>query len=382
MRSQSIRPRFPLFLLLALLSSCAPNRGAGYERAMGEARDAYHAGRFDAAAERFDAAAKSAKIPRDAAFARYEAALARARAGDVARARAELRAIADAKPPNDYSAEAAFKAAELVAKADPAAGAAELEAMALRFPSAGVARVALARVLRWIEEEKAPGGAASDGAKASLARLDELLPRVTGTPLEEEARYQRAKRLAIVGRREEARDAFVAVADQYPYPSGAYFDDSLYRASEIEEELGRPREAIALLERLLSFRESSATIGSYERPRYVPAVLRIATIYEDKLHDRKMARETLHRLYSDFKTSTMRDDALWREADLFRKDGDNDSACGRLGTLTRDFPDSRYVPCAIERCPAIQRPSKSKAPKECHPYLTREHADEATEPSP
>lgn len=378
MRSYRRSSIFLVALALTLLPSCAPNRGAGYERSMDEARAAYHAGRFDAAAERFDTAAKSAKIPRDAAFARYEAALARARAGDVARARAELGAIADAKPPNDYSAEAAFKAAELLAKADPAAGAAELETMALRFPSAGVARVALARVLRWIEEGSSDR--ATEGVNASLQRLDALLPRVAHTPLEEEVRYQRAKRLAAVGRREEARDAFVAVANQYPYPSGAYFDDSLYRASEIEEELGRPREAIALLERLLSFRESSVTIGSYERPRYVPAILRIATIYEEKLHDRRMARETLHRLYSDFKTSTMRDDALWREADLFRKDGDNDTACSRLGTLTRDFPDSRYVPCAIERCPSIQRPAKSKAPKECHSYLTREHA-EGGEPS-
>jgi hypothetical protein len=46
--------------------------------------------------------------------------------------------------------------------------------------------------------------------------------------------------------------------------------------------------------------------------------------------------------------------------------------CDRLSTLASDFPDSRYVPCAMERCPGIKRPSKSKAPATCHGYLTRE----------
>jgi outer membrane protein assembly factor BamD (BamD/ComL family) len=140
----------------------------------------------------------------------------------------------------------------------------------------------------------------------------------------------------------------------------------------MEEKLGHDREAIAILERLLAQREKSTMMGSYERPRYVPALLRIVKIYEAKLNDRAKAREALHRLYSDFQTSTLRDDALWREAELWRKDGDASTACSRLSTLASDFPDSKYVPCAIERCPSISRPSKSKAPKTCHGYLTRE----------
>jgi tetratricopeptide (TPR) repeat protein len=363
-------------LLLASWSgvACAPNRGAAYERALAEARLAHHDGHFDVAAERFDEAARTAKVPRDAVYARYVAALARARAGDVARAAKELRAIADTKPPNAYSAQAAFKAADLASKSDPSAGYAELEAVALRFPDSGVARVALTRILRQDDES---------GAAKALAHLDALAPKVARTELEQYVFYERAKRIAELGRLEEARDAFLDVANRWPYPSGAYFDDSLYRASELEEKLGRPREAIAHLERMLSFRESSATIGSYERPRYVPAVLRIAKLYEERLNDRAKARETLHRLYADFKTSTMRDDALWREAELWQKDGDKETACDRLSTLVSDFPDSRYVPCAIERCPSIKRPSKSKAPKTCHAYLTREEAAKPTdEPTP
>lgn len=361
----SARRTWPLALVLSVIGlGCAPHRGAAYERALAEARHAHHNGRFDTAAERFDEAARTAKVPRDAVYARYEAALARARAGDVARAAAELRALADTKPPNAYSAQAAYKAADLALERDPDAGYAELEAAMLRFPESGVARVALGRILRHDDE--------TAGAATALAHLEALGPRVANTALEQDVAYERSKRLADTGQTEAARDAFLDVARRWPYPKGAFFDDALYRASELEEKLGRPREAIAHLEHLLSFRESSATIGSYERPRYVPALLRIAQLYEERLNDRERAREALHRLYAEHKTSTMRDDALWREAELWQKDGNREAACDRLATLASDFPDSRYVPCAVERCPStVTRPAKSKAPKACRAYLTR-----------
>lgn len=352
-----------LALAAASALGCAPNRGAAFEKAMAEASVATHDGRFDVAADRFDEAARTAKVPRDAVRARYEAALARVRAGDVARGSQELRTIADAKPPTAYSGQAAYRVADLAWKSDPTAGFAELESMALRFHEDPLAGVALARVLRHDDES---------GAAATLSRLDALTPKVAHTALEGQVAYERAKRLAELGRTEQARDAFLEVARRWPYPVGPYFDDALYRASEMEEKLGRYREAVEDLERLLSFRESSVMMGSYERPRYVPALLRLVTLYDERLNDRAKAREALHRLYKDFKTSTLRDDALWREAALWLKDGDTRTACDRLATLTSDFPDSRYVPCAVDRCSSIKRPAKSKAPATCHPYVMRE----------
>lgn len=355
-------------LTLALAATaCAPNRGAAYEKSMTEARRAYAAGRYEAAAEAYDAAARTAKVPRDAALMRYEAALARARAGDVARASRELRAIAAEQPPGPYAAEASFKAADLAYRSAPARGRAELEAMALAFPSHGVARVALLRV---VADEAEAGGDA-----AALAKLEALAPRTKKTELEETVAYERAKRLSALGRTEEARDAFLDVAHRFPYPFGNHHDDALYRASEEDEKLGDPRRAIAHLEELLSVREKAHLIGSYERPRYRPAIERIAALYENVLHDRAKAREALHRLYADFDTSLQRDDALFHEARLFREDGDARSACDRLRTLVREFPDSRYVPCAAESC-GIERPSKSRAPTTCHDYLRRKDGSE------
>ena len=370
-----MRRRSLVVVLAFALAACAPNRGDEFQRSLAEARRAHSAGRFAEAADKFEQAGKQAKVTRDAVYMRYEAALARARAGDVARAARELRALATEKPPNAYSAQAAFKAADLAIDADAAAGHAELAAVAIDFPDSGVAQVAVTRVARW---DDAHGGPAR-----AIERLEAMAPRVKGRNVEPTVLYERAKRLAVLGRTQEARDAYLAIAARWPYPFGAYFDDALYRASEMEEQLGHVPEAIADLERLLSHREVSSFMGSYERPRYIPAILRIAKLYEEKLGDRAKAREALHRLYSEFKTSTLRDDALWREAELWRKDGDQATMCDRLATLASDFPDSRYVPCAIERCPSIRRDAKSKAPKTCHAYLTREASphDESS-PSP
>ena len=87
--------------------------------------------------------------------------------------------------------------------------------------------------------------------------------------------------------------------------------------------------------------------------------------------DHARARDAFHRLYADFTHSTKRDDALWLEASLWREDGDAQTACSRLATLVRDFPSSRYVPCAARECAGITPGEGGKAPSECHAYLMR-----------
>jgi tetratricopeptide (TPR) repeat protein len=344
------------FAAAVAIAGCAPSRGAAFERALAEGRRAHHSGRFSDAADRFEEAARTASVPRDAIYARYEAALARAKAGDIARAHAELVALASEAPTNGYAAQASLKAAVLAFERDPKSGCGELEETLLRFPENGVARVALSRLIRHDDES---------GPRVTLAHLEALLPKVAGKTLEQDVAYERAKRLAELEQITDAREAYLDVARRWPYPKGPYFDDALYRASEMEEKLGRIPEAITHLERLLSFRESSVSMGSYERPRYVPAMLRIADLQARSLHDRRAARETLHKLYANFKTSRKRDDALWIEASLWEEDGNHGEACERLLTLAREFPESRYVPCAIERCPAIVRPQGSKPVRTC-----------------
>ena len=163
-----------------------------------------------------------------------------------------------------------------------------------------------------------------------------------------------------------ARDAYLACAERHPYPKGALFDDALWHASRLDEALGRPDQAIAHLRAMLAVRETSTTVGSYERPRFSPAQFRIAVLYRDALHDHVTARREFHRLYAEHPTSILRDDALWEEAKLARDDGSGGEACALAAALTRDFPASRYAPCATVLCPTAAAP-----PGRCHAYLVR-----------
>jgi TolA-binding protein len=81
------------------------------------------------------------------------------------------------------------------------------------------------------------------GARAALAYLDALTGEVGRSELAETIAYERAVHLALAGDEEGALAAFLATAERFPYPLGAYWDDALYRAAELEVALGRPRRA-------------------------------------------------------------------------------------------------------------------------------------------
>jgi TolA-binding protein len=327
-------------------------------------------GRFADAAHLYDGAAAEAKIPRDREHTKYLAARVLARSGDVAGAATRLRAIANASPPQEDSAAAAYAVADLELTGNDDAGWASLEQVARRFPSSGVARRALSRVARHIDE--------TQGVRAAYDRLAAMAPSLDTTELGETVRYEMALRLARLGDDAKARDAFLALADRWPYPKGAFWDDALYRASLLDEKLGDVHAAEADLQRMLRERESSAglpllgEVGTYERPRYEPALIRLCTLERDRLNDRARARACFRRVYDELTTSELRDDALWEEARLAREDGDASGACSTLATLVRAFADSRYVPCATAQCPGLERPQKSHAPATCHPYIGRE----------
>ncbi len=353
-----------LYASLALAGSgCAPQRGSAFERSLAEARRAETAGRFAEAAGSYDAAAGSAQVPRDATHAKYLAALMLARGGARADALVRLDVIAAAQPPQADSASAALRAADLRIAAGDDEGWRRLEALLHAFPASGVARPALHRVLRHDDD--------TIGIPAAIAHVRVLQKTLGDTDLGESLAYEAALRLAETGDTRGARDAFVDVATRWPYPGGSLFDDALFRASELDEKLGRFDDAARDLERLLDEREVAQLSGSYQRPRYSSALFRLATLYRDKLKDKERARQAFHRLYADFTTSILRDDALWQEAALWREDGDTGTACERLASLAEDIPDSRYVPCAMQLCPRVKRAAKSKAPAECHPYIQR-----------
>lgn len=193
------------------------------------------------------------------------------------------------------------------------------------------------------------------------------MAKLEATELSEDAIYLRATMLRKAERRREAREEFVRCALKHGYPKGSLFDDAYWHAAELDLELGEPAKAVEDLERLLAPREvSSLGQGSYERPRYSMAQLKIGEIYRDQLRDPAKARAAFRKLADRHKTSLLRDDALFAEALVARGQGDEEGACEPMRTLVRELPESVFSGCAREVCAGLE-PSK-KAPA-CREYL-------------
>lgn len=329
------------WLLAVWFLACAPSRPAGYVHARDAAESSYATGHFADAGRHWLDAATSANTARDRSEARYRAATSYQRAGQIEQARALYQQIAAGK--SDRAARATFALADLRLLADDQAGAnVELEAAIVKFPSSGVANLALRRYFAALAEH--------GGDQAVLEYLTRVEPKLDRTDLAEQLLYERARRLDAQGKTAQARDAYVVVADRFAYPYGAYWDDALFRGAECEVRLAEPARAIALLKRMLAARETSYLSGSYERPRFADAAYRVAELYRDQEHDLEAARRAFRDVFVNYPNSTLRDDALWQEALLRRA---STTACAPLALLVQEFPDSRYTPCAHKLCTAL-----------------------------
>ena len=358
-------------LVAGLLPGCGHAATTPYQAAFAQAERAEVAGRYPEAAADFDRAAEIAPNAREKAHAEYASAEMLIRSGDLATGATKLRAIANANPPGEHSAQAAYEIASLEIREGDANGWNDLEKTMKRFPNDGLAHRALERLVMHLTS--------TTSSKATMDWLIRIAPSFAGTELEQAVAFKTAKLEDEIetarGPQANLADAharYMTIAEKWPYPHGAYRDDSLYRAALIDEKVGKLDDAIADLELMLADRETASMLGSYERPMYEPAAWKIAEIYRDDMHDNERAAAAFHRVYTDFTTSLKRDDALWEESRIWRKSGDTSTACSRLSTLVSKFPDSRYVPCAVAKCSDISRPAKSGAPKECPAYISRE----------
>ena len=271
--------------------ACAPDHGDAFKKSFAAAERAKAAGRYQEAADQYAAASRSAKIRRDADYAAYDSAMTLAQAGDVRGAVLRLEELAKKQPKSEYTAKAAVDAALLrIRHGEPDRGWADLEAAIKAHPQEEAALSSLQKLVRRKDE--------ASGEAGTVAWLEGLRGSFESTRLGETILYERARRLRNLGKKEEASAAYVECATKYPYPYGAHFDDALFHASELEEELGRPKEAVALLLRMLHEREVAHMMGSYQRPLYDDALFRAAKLSEEKLGDRARPRAlppALHR---------------------------------------------------------------------------------------
>jgi outer membrane protein assembly factor BamD (BamD/ComL family) len=347
--------------------ACAPTRGDEYLAKVAAAKRAQSAGRLTEAANAYRDAAVLAKLPRDELFCMYLAGVTRISADDLDGARAQLRRVTR----EPYVAQAQYYLA-IIDEREQHVDAAQrgFEHVVATYPAHGVARSALYRVLAYRER--------SQGDAATVAYLEQLEAQAPESDLIEVIAYQRGKREVRLGQLAKAKATFLAIADKFPYPKGVHFDDALALASELEEQVGAYANAIALLSRMLKEREVSSVMGTYERPRFAAAALKIAELTE-RSGSPSRAAEAYEAFVDVFTTSTRRDDALIDAARIYAANAQPDRACRALRKLVTLFPDSRYVPCSTDRCPTIKRPAHSKAPAICHAYLSAPRAATAGE---
>ena len=348
---------------------CGPAWGDAYLDSMAAGQRAYHAGRYTEAEGHYARAVDAAQRLKDRDDAMLLVPRMQERAGRLDEARATYDHIATAAPPGPRAVRAAVAAAQiLIEQGRESDGYGRLVDIARKHPEHGDARTALSRVL---EHEHENGG-----PEAVLVFLRREQPRFVKTELQVFFDYRIAKATDEKGDHVAARDLFITHARANPYPYGPYTDDSFYRAAEIEVDLGRPKEAIALLEEMVSVLERSEKPGSYTRPLFPAGQWKIAEIYRDKLNDRRAARREFHQLYDDYPATNRRDDALWEEAKLAVADGDQDDACDIVETITSKLPDSRYGRCVRELCKTAEVP---KGAGECPAYIVRDARGERQE---
>lgn len=354
----------------ALAFGCAgPDYGEAFVSSFHAAKRAYAAGRYAEAAELYGAAAGDAQRVKDRDEAFFMQARMYEKLERWAAARERYATILETSPRGTRAGRAAFEIATLeIEHGDPNRGYRALQEAIVRYPNHGSARRGLEL---WAEHVAERGG-----EEALRAVLSRWLTELEGSALEQQLRYERARSLRRSGDLVRAHEAFVETAMRHPYPKGTLTDDAWWYASEVAEEQGNHEQAVTDLRSLLGSREV-ATGGSYERPRYPPAQMRIAELYRDRLGDHEAARRAFRRVYLEHETSILADDAMWWEAVLERRHGRAERACELGEELAHQFSSSRYVRCLQQLCPRLE----SRGSRPCPDYILRDLSAKAT-PSP
>lgn len=329
-------------MLTLLLLACTPSLPPAYSAEIQNADRSYRAGQYEAAAEHWEQARQLAPGARERDECTYRRATSLERAGKIDEARAVLLTLQQGEP-GERQARAAFDRARLLIDAgDEQRGYAELDAAIRKFPNSGLAPKAV-RDIRQDDEAKL-------GGEAALQHLAKLASAVGGSDLAEVLAYEQALLIDSTRGAGAALGPYRALITRYPYPTGLYWDESILRVAAIERELGQPKRAIEWLKWMISHREESNFMGSYER-HYSKARFLMAEIWRDDLNDWQRAREEFRALVQDYPTSLLRDDALFEAARLSNAHGDATEACSDVAKLEREFPDSRHAHEAEALCP-------------------------------
>jgi tetratricopeptide (TPR) repeat protein len=302
-------------------------QGKTHLDALADAQRHQHHGRLPQAADSYGRAADAAERRVDRDEARYRESRARARMGDYPGAIAICDELGASPTIARRTLRARLDAARYrlmlgeIARAEH-----DLRALIVAEPESAAARSALRILVRSQVD-------ANDDKAQALGYLRDLRRDVERSGLGEVLMNLEAALLIGLERKQEARALLERQVTRYPYPGGRRWDDALWQLADLALEESDPRAAIAYLKQMIAVHERSWIIGSYTRPLFSKAALRIARIYRDELADAEAAIDAYATLRSEFPRSLVRDDAFLEEAELRIARGQRARGCDLLAEL-------------------------------------------------
>lgn len=310
-------------------TGCVPtiSKQSGKEHlaAWSEAESHQHHGRLKEAATAYELAAEKAERRVDKDESLYRASRVYARMQQLDKALAICDELGSTEPIARRTLRARLDAARyrIILEQDVDKAERDLMAIITDFPDSAASRGAL-RILatRHVDDV--------ENKEEALAWVENLLSETQGEEIAEALMSIQAELLLQLSRRHEAISIMERQVERYPYPQGRRWDDTLYRLSELAVEDKQPKQAIAYLTKMISVHEKSFIIGSYTRPMFSRAAIRIARIYRDELNDDKAAIAAYQHVREEFPRSLSVDDALAEEAELLLKNGQRDRGCELL----------------------------------------------------
>ncbi len=325
--------RLVLTFSLCSLSACAPTismpRGEEHLDALAAAEGHLHHGRLQQAVAAFGQAAEAAERRVDRDESLYRQSRVYARLGDYKSALQICDRLASADPIARRTLRARLDAGRyriLLGEKDRADR--DLRALLLEYPDSAAAKGALRIMVQTHIREAETVEKGLFWLKTLQAEIEE------GNTTHEALLYLEADMLISRGKRAEATEVLEQQIEQYPYPHGRRWDNALWILADLALEDGDAETAVKRLESMIAVHESSFILGSYTRPMFSKAALRIARIYRDKLDDPAAALKAFARVRSEFPNSLVVDDALEEEAMLRIDSGDAKKGCELLREVT------------------------------------------------
>ena len=333
MRCRSVRlaqvcsASFSLLLAGCYAPTLSKPRGPRHLDALAEAASHQHHGRLRDAADAYRLAAETAerRVDRDEALYRQSRALARL--GDHAAAIAICDQLGASATIARRTLRARLDAARYRLRIGEVARAEhDLHALIVTEPESAAARGALRMLARTHVD------AIADEREA-LAWVRVLRAEVRQGSLGETLMSLEASLLIALDRKDEARGVLEQQVERYPYPHGSRWDDALWQLADLALERRAPDAAVGYLKRMIAVHERSFILGSYTRPMFSKAALRIARIYRDELRNQEAAIDAYASLRREFPRSLLVDDALAEQAELHLARGEHRRGCSLLQEL-------------------------------------------------